>query len=252
MRRALLLLLPLPLLLSGCIPLMVAGGTTTGVSLAENRSLGRKLDDNVIYADITNKYAHADFQNLMSHVTVSVRFGRVMLTGQVAVQDTAQKAVQLAWKARGVLEVINEIVVSPDPDFTDMANDTLVKKNLQGRILITKDVWEINYSIDVVNGTAYILGRTHDREELNRVMNIARTTKGVHRVVNYLQVASELPDPSLTPSAPPTTATSPGQSLPSTQQMPETQQAPAPYANGTNTVAAPDTIESAPLPPSRR
>ncbi|MEJ0009141.1 MAG: BON domain-containing protein [Alphaproteobacteria bacterium] len=201
---ALALLLTLPLL-SGCITAAVGAASETGVSLAENRSLGRKMDDNVIFADVSNKFAQADFKNLIAKVTINVRFGRVMLTGVVPDSGTAQKATELAWKAKGVLEVINAIQVVPDFDMGDYANDSLVKQNLVGRILITKDVWEINYGIDVVGGTAYIIGRTHDRAELNRVLNLARATKGVHKVVSYLQVASELPDNM------PVTGVSPGQ-----------------------------------------
>ncbi len=202
--RAYLLLIPIlaPLALSGCFPAAATVATGTGVSLAENRSLGRKLDDNVIAADITNRYAQTDFKTLVTNVTIHIRFGRVMLTGTLPTQEAAEKAVALAWQARGVTEVINELKISKDDSIWATANDILIKKNLQSRLLFTKDVWMINYSIDVSDGVAYIIGRTQDRAEMNRVMNIARTTKGVKRVVNYLQVASELPDAASTPNAP--------------------------------------------------
>jgi osmotically-inducible protein OsmY len=212
MHRALRLLLPLlsPLLLTGCISTAATVAGETGISLAENRSLGRKMDDNVIYADILNRYVQSDFDNLVVNVTVSVRFGRVLLTGSVPTQEVAGKAVAKAWQARGVLEVINELAIAPKQDMAAAANDILVKKNLQGRLLITKDVWTINYAIDVVDGTAYMLGRTHDRAEMNRALNVARTTKGVKRVVNYLQVSAELPDPTLSPDPTPPTSGPPG------------------------------------------
>lgn len=211
MRRA-LLLLPLlsPLFLTGCLPTAATVAGETGVSLAENRSLGRKIDDNVIYADILNRYAQADFDNLVANVTVNVRFGRVMLTGSVPTQEVAARAVAMAWQARGTLEVINELAVAPKQSMGDATNDILVKKNLQGRLLITKDVWTINYAIDVVDGTAYMLGRTHDKAEMDRALNVARTTKGIKRVVNHLQVATDLPDPSLSPDPTPPTSGPPG------------------------------------------
>ena len=237
MRRALLLLPLLPFLLSlqGCLPVVATAATETGIALVENRSLGRKLDDNVIYTDIMSRYAQTDFENLVTKVTVNVRFARVMLTGSVPSAEVAQKAVEIAWRARGVVEVINELTVNPNPSMSTIANDVAVKKNLQGRLLITKDVWTINYAIDVVNGTAYMLGRTHDRAELNRAINVARTTKGVRRVVNYLQVAGELPDPSLSPSAPPITS-----GPPATLVV-------APVID--DSVPLPEPVQSAPLPP---
>lgn len=191
-----------PFVLSGCFPAAATVATGTGVSLAENRSLGRKLDDNVIAADITNRYAQTDFKTLVTNVTIHIRFGRVMLTGNVPRQDVAEQAVALAWQARGVTEVINELKVTTDDSIWATANDIAIKKNLQGRLLITKDVWMINYSIDVSDGVAYILGRTQDRPEMNRVLNIARTTKGVKKVVNYLQSSDALADPTASPNAP--------------------------------------------------
>ncbi len=204
MRRALILLLA-PLLLTGCITTATTVAGETGIAMAENRSLGRKVDDNVIYLDILNRYAQSDFNNLIVNATVNVRFARVMLTGTVPSEEVAASAVEKAWKARGVLEVINELVIGPKQSMSDAASDVLVKKNLQGRMLITKDVWTINYAIDVVNGTAYMLGRVHDKAEMNRAMNVARTTKGVKRVVNYLQVA-ESSDPLLSPDPVPPTS----------------------------------------------
>lgn len=189
--RKLIPLLLLPLALSGCVAAAVGAGTEAGVALAEERSVGGKIDDSVIYTDVSNRLIRGK-NNLYMDVTVRVRHQRVMLTGIVATEDLAQRAVSAAWQAKGVKEVINELVIGNSKTM-DLASDSLIKKNLEGRLFITKDVWVINYSIDVVNGTAYFLGRVYDRAELNRVMNVAKTTKGVKRVVSHLQVRSEMP-----------------------------------------------------------
>lgn len=187
MRRILALAL-LPTLLSGCIPALVAGGAETGVTLAENRSVGRKVDDTVIYSDLTNQFLQNDASSLLGEVSFNVRYGRVMLTGFVDSQADAARAVALSWKARGVLEVINELVVVNERSYSTIASDSLTKRNLEARLLFTKNVWVINYSIDVTDGTAFLIGRVHDQAELDRVLNVARTTRGVKRVVSHLQI----------------------------------------------------------------
>lgn len=187
MRRS-LLLLPLPFLLTGCFSAMVSAGTEVGVSIAEERSFGRKVDDKMIYADITNQYIQADKGVLVSDVNINTRFGRVMLTGTVDSEKDMQDAISLAWKAKGVEEVINELIVDPSATLLTTANDSLIKRNLEARLLITKGVWVINYSFDVQNGVAYLIGRVKTQAELDRVLNVARTTKGVKRVVSHLQV----------------------------------------------------------------
>jgi len=190
MRRLLLLALTTTLL-SGCAGMLVSAGTQAGIAVAENRSIGRKVDDTVIYTDLANQFAQADQAALLGKVTFNVRYARVMLTGTVKSETDAQKAVELSWKAKGVTEVINELVINPDTSLMDVANDIVIKRNLEARLLITKDVWVINYSIDVQGGTAYLIGRVKDQAELNRALNVTRSTKGVKRVVSHLQINAD-------------------------------------------------------------
>jgi osmotically-inducible protein OsmY len=249
--RRLLLILALPLLLNGCVAAMVAGGTETGVSLAEDRSLGRKFDDNVIYTDITNQFVQADQAKLITHVTFNIRYGRVMLTGTVPNQGDAEKAVAITWKAKGVQEVINELVVNPNSSFFDTANDALIKRNLESRLLLTKNVWVINYSMDVQAGTAYLIGRVKDQAELDRVLNVARTTKGVKKVVSHLQINPDSQNATPAPASQP--AYSGGGSTGSYGGATIVNTAPAysPSSGGgtSGTVDAPGSVSSGDLPP---
>ena len=191
MRRLAVLSCASLILLNGCAGMLLTTGAQTGLAVAENRSIGRKVDDTVIYTDLTNQFIQADQAALLGNVTFNVRYGRVMLTGNVKTQEDAMKAAALSWKAKGVTEVINELVVNPELSLLDRADDVLVKRNLEARLLITKGVWVINYSIDVQNGTAYLIGRVKDQAELDRALNIARTTKGVKRVVSHLQINAD-------------------------------------------------------------
>jgi osmotically-inducible protein OsmY len=176
------------LLLNGCAGVLLSAGTNVGVAVAQNRSLGRTVDDNVIYGDLTSRFVEAKQTELLSKVTFNVRFARVMLTGTVENEEQSLKAVELSWKAKGVSEVINELVVDPSANFFDKANDSIIKRNLEGRFFITKGVWVINYSIDVQNGVAYLIGRVKDKTELDLALNVARTTRGIKRVVSHLQI----------------------------------------------------------------
>lgn len=245
MKRIALFLALAPLTLTGCVAAAVGAGTEAGVSLAEERSLGRKVDDLTIYSDINRMYLRTQSSDLFGGVTIDVRHARVLLTGNVSSDATAQKAVELAWQARGVEEVLNEIIVSPGSGFLNAANDNIVKKNLEGRLLITKEVWVINYSINVVNGTAYLLGRVHDQAELDRVLNVTRTTKGVKRVVNYLQIRTQTDPvkPAVSPYASPSPAAAPRPSTPVYTPAPAATPA---YNSGTGSdgYAAPELIQS--------
>jgi osmotically-inducible protein OsmY len=179
--------------LTACFSLVTTAVTETGITIAEERSIGSRVDDNVIYVEINRLFLEKDTNDLFANVTVNVRHKRVMLTGNAKAQETAENAVALAWKAKNVQEVINEIEVNPDASLWDSANDALIKKNLEARYLVTKGVWVINYSIDVVHGTVYMLGIAHNRAELDKALEIARSTKGVKKVVSHLKIATDTP-----------------------------------------------------------
>ena len=203
--------------LSACGPVaVVSAGADVGVSAAENRSAGRKLDDTVIYTDLTNQFIQAGRDDLLQYVTFNTRYGRVMLTGNVPTQEDAMVAAQISWKAKGVTEVINELIVNADTHFYDTANDSLIKRNLESRLLITKGVWVINYSIDVQAGTAYLIGRVADQTELDKVFSVARTTRGVKRVVSHLQINTDTQNAVTDPNAAPVNNTSSSSSAPNT------------------------------------
>jgi len=195
---ALLLLTPL---LTACFGIVGATVTETGVSVAEQRTFGSKVDDNVIYAEISKLYLEKDVDNLLVNVTPDVHNQRVMLTGDVKTEEIAQNAVAIAWQAKNVKEVINELNINPGGTLWDSAQDELIQTNLEARYLTTKGVWVINYSINVVRGTVYLLGVVHNRAELDKVLEIARTTKGVKKVVAHLKITTESPAEPQLPSS---------------------------------------------------
>lgn len=197
-----LALLALSLMLPACATVAVTGIAEGGKAVADERSLGRQVDDVTLYTRVNKAFLDSKIEDVIVNVTVNVRHGRVLLTGNVDSEESIQTAIGLAWKAEGVQEVINEITVKKGLNFWNNANDALTKKNLEGRLLVTKDVWVVSYSIDVVNGTAYLLGSVNDQPEMDRVLNVARTTKGVKRVINYLKLKDQLMQSRTTPDQP--------------------------------------------------
>ena len=172
---------------TGCAALVLSGAAATGSVIADERSTGQQVDDVGIYSQVNRRFLESDVNDLLSNVTVNVRHARVLLTGNADKLTTAERAVAEAWRVTGVQEVINEIEIRPESGLGNNLNDALIKKNLEGRLFLTEDVMVTNYSIDVVNGIAYFLGRVKDQQELDKVMLIARTTKGVKKVVSHLR-----------------------------------------------------------------
>lgn len=182
---ALVLLLAGSISLSGCAELLIGAAATTGVAIAEERSVGDAVDDLTIRAELNHLFFRDDVE-LFGDVSFSVIEGRVLLKGSVPTPDDRIRALRLAWQAAGVREVINELQVADDSGLLDYARDTWISAQLKGKLLVDGDVLSINYSVETVNGTVYLLGIAQDEAELARVTEHARSIEDVKRVVSHV------------------------------------------------------------------
>lgn len=177
--------------LSGCVPLLIAGGTETAVVVAQERSVGNAMDDAGILLQIKNKFAAKDFEDLLANVEVKVVEGRVLLTGNVDKPESQIEAVRLTWQVNGVKEVINEIQINDQAGIWNYTRDVWISTQIRSRLILEKGVRSINYSVITVNQVVYVMGLAQNQEELNRVTHIASTTNYVQRVVSYVRLKDD-------------------------------------------------------------
>ncbi len=193
MKKILILTAPLLLtasLMSGCVGLALGTGATVGVAAAQEGGLEAAASDTLIVATINDlwfKYDIATFAKL----NLTVNQGRVLITGVVQKPEARVEAVRLAWQARGVKEVINEIRVANSGGITGYARDTWITARLRTMLTFERGVQSINYSIDTVQGTVYLMGVAQGQAELNRAIQVARTIPDVKQVVSYVKLAGE-------------------------------------------------------------
>ena len=172
--------------LSGCVGLAVGAGATAGTAALQDRGLGGAIDDTVIHGKITSAYLSNDVKFKL--IAVKVHEGRVLLTGTVPKPEDRVKAVRHAWKVEGVKTVINEITVEDDSGVLDLARDKWVSTQLRLKITFDGKIKAINYAIDTVNGTVYLMGIAQNERELALVRNHARSLDYVRRVVSHVRI----------------------------------------------------------------
>jgi osmotically-inducible protein OsmY len=178
-------LLLLPTALSGCVAAAVTAGATAGVAASQDRGLKGATTDTGLRAEINHYWFQKD-QSLFANCNLQIYEGRVLITGAVKDADTRAEAIQLAWKAKGVREIINEIQVTNEGGFGAYARDTGIVTELNTRLLFAKDISSVNYSVESVNGIVYLLGVAQNQAELDKVIEIARNLRNVRRVVSYV------------------------------------------------------------------
>ena len=184
--KILLILLVLSALpLSGCGSLLVGAATTGATVAAQERSIGDAVDDLTIRTEL-NRLFFEDSVELLQSVSFNVIEGRVLLKGAVEKQEHRIHAIELAWKARGVREIINEIQVTDKDGIVNYARDTWISTQLRAEILFDVDILSINYNLETVNGVVYLVGIAQDQTELDKVVDHARHIKDVKQVVSHV------------------------------------------------------------------
>jgi len=175
---------------TGCAGLAVGAGATGATAAAQERGLKGAVNDTAIRARINGLWFDHD-EEMYRKVTLSISEGRVLLTGRVKADRMMFDAVRLAWKAKGVEEVINEIQVNDGGGIGSFLRDTWISARLKAKLAFDDRVTSINYSIDTVAGVVYLFGIARDRDELERVTEHARNLEYVRKVVGHVWLRND-------------------------------------------------------------
>ncbi len=163
--------------------------TTAGVKKGDERNMARSINDVSAGRVISTRMSRAhDFD--LSKVDVEVAEGIAVLTGNVPTEKDKVEAERIAWSARNVLQVGNELTVGDvNRSLVSGGKDSLLGTTIRTRMIAEKDVKARNVNIETVDGRVYLLGVARDTAELERMTYIASTTKGVKEVISYVRIA---------------------------------------------------------------
>lgn len=181
-------------LLGGCGPTstVIGAGAIAGNAAMQERGFVKTVEDTAIETKIATGLLSYSGE-LFVDVSAEVYEGRALLTGKVKRTNDRIEAVRIAWNVSGVREVINEIQVEDTSDLLDAARDQWVTARLAAKITLDKQIKAVNYSIETVNGTVYVMGIGQSQAEVDRVRNHARQLSYVRRVVNYVRIKDAKP-----------------------------------------------------------
>ena len=174
-----------PLSLTGCAEFVISAVTTTSLAMAEERTLGDAVEDLGIQAELNHLFFQDDLA-LYRDVSFSVVEGRVLLKGSVPTHEDRNRASWVARQATGISEVINEMQVTAESGILNYARDRWISLQVDAKLLLDFDILSINYDVETVNGTVYLLGIAQSEDELKRVEEHASSIGGVKGVVSHV------------------------------------------------------------------
>lgn len=178
-------------LLSACAQAVVGSVSKSVLVSKEERSVGTFIDDTIIIAKLKNIYFSQN-EKIFFNIDIEVSEGRVLLTGTVESSDIRIEATRLAWGVDQVQTVINEIQISNTDSILDFADDLVITTKIKAKLLLDKNINNLNFSIDTVNKVVYVIGIAQNNNELDRVIEIINGVYGVEEVINYVRLKEEL------------------------------------------------------------
>ena len=171
--------------LQGCFPVVAAGVTGGVLATVERRSLGTQTEDESIEWKAGSRIG--DRLRDRGHFNMTSYNRKVLLTGEVASEDIKAEAERIVAEIPNVAGVYNELVVGPSSSFSDRSNDSFITSKIKGRFVDAGKFNAVHVKVVTEAGTAFLLGLV-TQAEADAAIQVARTTSGVRKVVNLMEL----------------------------------------------------------------
>jgi osmotically-inducible protein OsmY len=187
--------LTLPFALGGC-PAAIVGGLAAaggaGYAANQERGVGGSVDDFSIKTNIQSAWMQAN-PLMQTNLNITVYEGRTLLTGTAPNPEFKAQAKDIAGRVPGVRAVYDEIEVGPPEGAWQSTKDAWITSRLRTELVFNANIRSVNYTIETVNKSVYLIGSARSQEELDIATNAARTTPDVKRVVSYVEIRPGVP-----------------------------------------------------------
>ncbi|MBT7542465.1 MAG: BON domain-containing protein [Gammaproteobacteria bacterium] len=177
--------------LSGCASTLVGGVAVVGLASVQERSIKDAAIDIKLGVQLQEKLFKLSTEKLFAYIDIIIVEQRVMMIGNVESQKLRDLASQAAWEVSPkIKDVLNEITIGKKSTIISEAKDARISLSLSGLLLGDSDISDINFSHSVSKQVIFLIGIAQDDDELNKVINHARTVKGVKKVINHIILKS--------------------------------------------------------------
>ena len=188
-RRLLVTLALAAPLLGACVPALIVGGAAgTAISYHDRRSTGTQTDDETTEWK-ANNHVPAQYKDT-AHVNFTSFNRRLLITGEVPNEEAKSVIESEVRKIEGVKDVYNELGIGPATPLSSRSNDSFITSKVKARLVDSNQISANHIKVLTERGIVYLMGIVNEREAKVAIA-VARTTAGVVKVVNVLEVVGE-------------------------------------------------------------
>jgi len=173
--------------LQGCFPVVATGAAVGVMAVIDRRSVGTQTDDETIEWKAGSRL---DKYGKDAHINVTSYNRKLLITGEAINEETRDKIGELARSVENVQQVWNEMAIGPASSLSNRSNDYYITSKVKARFVDGQKFAPQHVKVVTEAGTVFLLGLVNEREA-QAAIQITRTTEGVRKVVNLLEVIPE-------------------------------------------------------------
>ena len=186
-RTLALLVLALPLLLSGCGTVLATFESDSIEDDPGERSLAQQVEDESIETKaVVNLRAENELFDDLRFVVVSYN-GYVLIAGEVPKQELKDQASDVLRDIEGVRRIYNELVVGEKSSTETEANDVWITTKVKSILFADSDIQSIRVKVVTENSVVYLMGLLTPAEA-DRVAEKTAGIDGVKKVVRLFEL----------------------------------------------------------------
>ncbi|TQV72846.1 BON domain-containing protein [Aliikangiella marina] len=189
-RLAIITLVILSTLLSGCETLIIAGATTSAYASQDRRDFKTQIEDqNTEFKTFTSFF---DDDELWDNTNINViSYNNVVLiVGQAPTATLKQRATEEIKKIAKDNKIHNQIRIAAPISFFARRNDEFLTTKVKSSMLFTSDFPASKIKVVTENSEVFLLGLV-TTQEADQAVEITRNIDGVKKVVKVFEYISE-------------------------------------------------------------
>jgi len=182
--RNILFILILSASLQGCFPVIAAGAGASVLMAQDRRTSGAYVEDEAIENKAYDRIGK-QFKGAV-HVNVTSYNRNVLISGEVADEDTRAQVERIVANIQNVRTIYNELAISGLSSMTARSNDALITSNVKMRFVNDKRFSTNSIKVVTEANTVYLMGIVN-QAEADAATEVASGSKGVARVVKLFE-----------------------------------------------------------------
>jgi osmotically-inducible protein OsmY len=171
--------------LQGCFPIIAAGVTSGVLAAVDRRSVGTQTEDETIEWKAAARVSEQFGDKV--HINFTSYNRKVLLTGEAPSAEAKAEIERLTTGVPNVLSAYNEIAVGPISSYSDRSNDSFITTKVKSRSVDNGKYNPVHAKVVTEAGVVFLLGML-TQVEADAAIDVARTTSGVRKVVNVLEI----------------------------------------------------------------